>query len=93
VQQKVCTGNAVVKPGKLFGVQAHVGHHFFGKTAASGKMAGRVLEIIGNYYPRRMIALDRTRLIFFLSIFINVKGYKSITLLEVVLKFVFPNSY
>jgi len=24
VQQKVCTGNAVVKPGKLYVVQCHV---------------------------------------------------------------------
>jgi len=26
VQQKVCTGNAVVKPGKLYVVQAQIGH-------------------------------------------------------------------
>jgi hypothetical protein len=72
VQQKVCTGNAVVKPGKLFGVQAHVGHRslFEEITASRRRMAGRVLEIFGNKYPRRMITQDKTRLIFFLGIFL-----------------------
>jgi len=45
VQQKVCTGNAVVKPGKLFVVQCHVNQCL---RAARPMLEGRQLKCIGN---------------------------------------------
>jgi len=36
VQQKVCTGNAVVKPGKLYVVQAQIGLYCFQQWKLGG---------------------------------------------------------
>ena len=56
---------AVVKPGKLYVVQAQIGQHI--KQPAW--LAGRVHEGIGNNAPRWMIILDRIRLKLALRIF------------------------
>jgi len=49
VQQKVCTGNAVVKPGKLYTVQRQV--NLCLRTARS-KQKGRRFEFMSNCEPR-----------------------------------------
>jgi len=41
VQQKVCTGNAVVKPGKLYEVQCHVNQRL---RVVRSMLEGRQLE-------------------------------------------------
>jgi len=50
VQQKVCTGYAVVKPGKLYVVQCHVnqGPDNYWERAARLMLEGRQLKCIGN---------------------------------------------
>jgi len=49
VQQKECTDNAVVKPGKLYAVQCHV----YRQLSASRAMPeGRQIEQISNYLSR-----------------------------------------
>ncbi len=68
MQQKVCTGNAVVKPGKLYEVQAHIGERL---RPAWPMFTGRVLEPTGNFGPRGMMIENRIRLIPFLG-FINI---------------------
>jgi len=45
VQQKVCTGHAVVKPGKLYVVQCHVNQRL---KAARLMLEGRQLKCSGN---------------------------------------------
>jgi len=45
VQQKVCTGNAVVKSGKLYVVQCHVYQRL---RVARSMLEGRQLKCIGN---------------------------------------------
>ena len=45
VQQKGCTGNAVVKSGKLYVVQCHVNQRM---SAARAMLEGRQLKLAGN---------------------------------------------
>jgi len=45
VQQKVCTGNAVVKSGKLYVVQCHVNQRL---RVARPMLEGRQLKSIGD---------------------------------------------
>jgi len=45
VQQKGCTGNAVVKSGKLYVVQCHVYQRL---RAARSMLEGRQLKFAGN---------------------------------------------
>ena len=45
VQQKECTGNAVVKPGKLYRVQCHV---YQCLSASRATLKGRQLKLAGN---------------------------------------------
>ncbi len=52
VQQKECTGHAVVKPGKLYVVQCHVNQCL---RAARSMLEGRQLKCIGNNARREMI--------------------------------------
>ena len=49
VQQKVCTGNAVVKPGKLYAVKFQVYQHL---RASRSLLKGRKMELAGNGKPR-----------------------------------------
>ena len=49
VQQKVCTGNAVVKPGKLYAVKFQVYQHL---RASRLLLKGRKMELAGNGKPR-----------------------------------------
>jgi len=45
VQQKVCTGNAVVKPGKLYVVQCHVYQRL---SVHARLLKGRQLKFTSN---------------------------------------------
>jgi len=45
VQQKECTGNAVVKPGKLYRVQCHV---YQCLSASRAMLKGRQLKFASN---------------------------------------------
>jgi len=45
VQQKVCTGYAVVKSGKLYEVQCHVNQRL---STARAMLEGRQLKFAGN---------------------------------------------
>ncbi|GAK97622.1 hypothetical protein JCM19294_158 [Nonlabens tegetincola] len=49
VQQKVCTDNAVVKSGKLYAVQCHVGQSL---SVIRAILMGRQIEVSSNTYPR-----------------------------------------
>jgi len=49
VQQKVCTGNAVVKPGKLYAVQCHVNRQL---SASRAMPEGRQIEQTSNCLSR-----------------------------------------
>ena len=49
VQQKECTGNAVVKSGKLYTVQRHVNQCL---RVARPKLKGRRIELSGNAKSR-----------------------------------------
>jgi hypothetical protein len=50
VQQKECTGHAVVKSGKLYVVQCHVNQRpdFYRERAARSMLEGRQLKFSGN---------------------------------------------
>jgi len=48
VQQKAGTGNAVVKPGKLYVVQCYVNQRPFWVKAARLMLEGKQLKCIGN---------------------------------------------
>ncbi len=45
VQQKVCTGSAVVKPGKLYAVKFQVYRHL---RASRPLLKGRKIKLVGN---------------------------------------------
>jgi len=49
VQQKECTGNAVVKPGKLYVVKCRVNQSL---SAIRAILKGRQLEVVSNCDPR-----------------------------------------
>ena len=49
VQQKVCTGNAVVKPGKLYAVKFQVYQHL---RVTRPLLKGRKMELMSNCEPR-----------------------------------------
>ncbi len=49
VQQKAGTGNAVVKPGKLYAVKFQVYRH---SRMARPLPKGRKMELVGNFKPR-----------------------------------------
>ncbi len=49
MQQKECTGNAVVKPGKLYAVQRHVNQLL---RTAHPMLEGRRIELCSNVKPR-----------------------------------------
>ena len=49
VQQKVCTGNAVVKPGKLYAVKFQVYQHL---RVTRPLLKGRKMELVSNCKPR-----------------------------------------
>jgi hypothetical protein len=49
VQQKVCTGNAVVKPGKLYAVKFQVYRHLRMTRSLS---KGRKIDLVGNNETR-----------------------------------------
>lgn len=49
VQQKVCTGNAVVKPGKLYAVKFQVYQHL---RVTRPLLKGRKMELVSNCEPR-----------------------------------------
>jgi len=49
VQQKECTGNAVVQPGKLYAVQCQVYPQL---SVTRALWEGRQIEVLSNKHPR-----------------------------------------
>lgn len=83
---------AVVKPGKLYAVQAQIGQQY---TNAFCLLAGRVLEAYSNIGPRGMIIQDRIRPTPLLDLFLFIPS-KTINIFfeeKIIMKTIFAMNF